>query len=305
MTVVIFAAPYVPPAPDVPLFKSISHTWTGWDGSVWNMGDVAGGVIFVAGGLRGMSMPTFDRYSSSSPALAGSRFRGSRTQERAIEWAVLVWSDQSSQAWADRDKAFWKTMDPEKPGIWSVELPDGQKRELTCRFTGDGGHTYARDPARRGWELYQPQLIAENPYWRGETIPRAWSGATPVDFFDAAGGPPFHISDAANFGSATLPNPGNVDAWATWSAHGPLGPILIECAGGLIALPAVPEGSTLIADTDPRTASVELDGVDVMDAVSAWDPRPIPAGSGTPIAFTATGSGRIAAQITARHFRAI
>ncbi len=56
--------------------------------------------------------------------------------------------------WIDLDRAFWKTMDPEKYGIWTITAPGGSSRSLRCRFKDDDGHAFEHDPFERRWATY-------------------------------------------------------------------------------------------------------------------------------------------------------
>lgn len=303
----VYGVPYTPPAPRIPSWRGYTHRWTGHDGKPWNLSDYEGGVVLVPG-VEGMHMPEFDRHSSTSPALAGSRHRGSRTRDRGVEWAVLVWADESSEEWLKVDRAFWATMHPDRLGEWEVTAPDGQRRRLRCRYEGGTPHAYEYDPAEAGWALYQPRLIAEEPYWLGDPVPRSWAGAEPRSFIPMTGQPVIwpRIGSSARFETATIDNPGDVAAWATWRLVGPLSGVVLTIDGGPLGVPDLEAGEVLVIDTDPRRSSARRDGVDVAGLVDPWNPRAIPPGKSVPITITwSAGSGTIDLEIVPRYFRAI
>ncbi|MFF2621250.1 hypothetical protein [Oerskovia jenensis] len=310
MTSVVFGTPASPPPAIFQPWTGFKHTWTGWDGSQWDLSDPDGGVVLLVGGLRGMSMPKFDRYTSTSPASAGSRRRGGRTRERSIDWPILVYADESSEEWVARDSAFWASMHPELPGLWTVTAPSGRSRSLLCTFVDDGDQAYDVDPAEAGWALYQPKLVAEQPYWLGSPVrsPK-WQLPAPRRFIAATGAPPFHIGRGSTSASAKLRNDGDVAAWTAWAIDGGSAGVdptalTARAGGGLLTFPPVPVGSRLVVDTDPRRQTAYMDGVDVAGLIG-WDPRPIPAKEEIPVDLTLTGPGSVQAMFTPRHFRAI
>lgn len=305
---VVLAVPYVPPPPPVPAWRGLRHFWQGWNGTTWEISNPDEGVVLVTGGVGGMNMPTFERYASESPALPGSRHRGARTEDRVVEWPLLVFGDLNSEEWLARDRAFWQTMRPDAPGLWTVVNPiDGTSRSLTCRFRDDGGHTYSRDPLEAGWAVYTVTMLAEQPYWTGATIrsPR-WGVGTGTDFFPATGAPPFVISRATNLTNAELSNPGDVEAWPRWTIEGSFDSVAITTNGGTLDVAGgVPAGQTLVINTDPRDQYALLDGVDVSGTVD-FDPRPIPGGETVPVEIVVTSpGGSVQASFAPRYFRAL
>ena len=297
------AAPYAPPPPPAPPWVGYTMTWTGPDGAAWPL-DGSTGVLLLQDGLVGLHIPEHDRYTSTAPSIAGSRHRGSRAQERDVEWNLLVYSDASSEAWLELDRAFWSSFDTDDPGVWTVSDLNGRALSLECRLTPKND-PYARDPSLFGWNLYNVQMVAGDPFWRGAPIERSWHNSTPVAFFDPAGSPSFHISSAATLATAQLDNPGAASAWLAYEFVGPLTDISITMNDGTIEPPDVADGSTLLVNTDPQVASVLLDGADVFYTVGAWDPRPLPKSASTLLTIAATGTGTISATFTPRYRRGI
>lgn len=295
------AAPPQPPPPPVSPWVGYVMTWTGADGSVWAL-DGSQGVLLLQDGLVGLHTPQTDRYTSTAPSTAGSRHRGSRAQERIVEWSVLVYSDDSSKEWLAVDRAWWGSFDEDQPGTWTVTDPAGRSLSLDCRLTPQND-PYGQDPALLGWALYHVQMIANQPYWRGDPVTQSWQQATPDPLFGGDG--QLHVSSAASFASATMSNPGDVDAWLVWTVTGPMTSLSITVDGGTIATPSLIAGDTLVIDTDPAVATGLKNGVDVSGLVDPWDPRPVPKGNNVPVTFTATGTGQVSASLIPRYRRGI
>lgn len=307
---IVHGVPYVPPPPPVKLFRPGRNRWFGWDGSVFDMGDKAGGVVFADGGASGLAEePPFEHYRTVSPALSGSRYRGSHTAERPVDANVLIWSDEDSAAWRAVDSAFAKGIcRPDKTVTWEHTTPEGEVRYLVMRFESRELTSRERDdPHRLGWSQYNIQFTAESPYWQGEEVLRSWTStaAEEVPFFDPGGSPDYHISSAAGtVAEADIPNPGDVDAWPIWTFIGPLTDLSIEFNGGSLGVPDVAAGQTLVINTDPRVATATRNGADVMGLVDPWDPRPIPDGGQAPVGIEMTGTGLVRVSLVPRYYRA-
>lgn len=292
-------------------WSGLSMLWTGWDGSQWELSDLSSGVQLKAG-ARGLGSPDGDRYTSMSPAQAGSRNRGRRTLEREVFWPLRVYSGAGSQAWLDYDAAFWATMHPDRPGVWSVTQPNGITRSLVCRFVSDGSQTFDVDPSLIGWQNYGVTLVAERPFWVGEKIVRSWSDEASQPFFGGTGGggvgPPFYISAGNTISSARMPNPGDVDVYPVWSIGGSTTSVTVGVGDSTITYAApIAGGDTITIDTDPaRRTVVDQNGVDRSGNLQTGSQpfAPIPAGAGVPLSLSMVGTGTVTATIEPRYFRA-
>lgn len=307
-------------APPLPANQWVGMTlqWHGYDGSVWDFSDAAGGVVLSGEGLVGLHNPEVERFVSQSRAMPGHRLRGWRARARDVIWPVLVWSD-SSAGWIERQDAFFDTVHPDRVGTWTVRAETETRR---LRLTGvfNESHAYDRDPALFGWAKYGIALEAAQPYWEGEEITAGpWIGSEPVPFFPPGGGPPLHISESSTLGSAVMENPGDVPAWSVWEARGTSGSlddVVFGVGASVISVPfPVAEGSMLRIDTDPRSPSAKLGPIpdegqpfvpteDVTRSLGLQSYAPIPPGSAVPVTVAATGSGDIRARITPLYFRA-
>lgn len=305
MSSVVFAQPFTADIPDVGSgWVRFGLLWTGWDGSVWNLRDVAGGVFVTTAGLLGLHFPEFEVHTSSSPARAGRRRRSVRTRERTASLPIYLRSDDGSREWLLLYRAFMHAFHPEKPGTLAVQTELGTKT-LQLYFDSAGDQTYNRDPVWDGWSRYTMNLTAEDkPYWMQEPITYSWGNAAPVPFFGTDGN--LHISESSSLQVATMSNPGDVSAWPLWkiTSTEPTLPIqaTITVDGGTIVTPNIGAGQTLTIDTD--TGECLLNGVDVAGSVNPWDPRAIPAGGSVPLSLALTGYGTVSATITPRDFGA-
>lgn len=286
--------------------EAFSMTWQGWDGTVWDLTDGTAGLFLVPTGVRGLAMPPIDRFTQESPAVAGTRWRGSRAGEREVFWPLYIFSDGTAQDWVDYDRAFWRTMHPDLPGVWTVAQPDGTMRSLTARFADDGDHSFQQDPAKTGWELYAITLVAEQPYWQGTPIIRTWRGGTGTSGFFGAGAPPFTIGSGATLDVATIDNPGDVPAYPVYTISGPTTSVTVGIGGRIVEVPfAIASGQSLTIDTGP-TAQTAFDsnGVDRTGELGAVDFAPIPPGVSLQMSLQMAGTGTVSGTITPLYRRA-
>jgi hypothetical protein len=282
----------------------MTSTWTGWDGSVWNL-SASDSPVRLREGVRGLSMPPVKRYSSASPAVPGSRFRGSITLEREVFWPLRVFTG-SGQTWHDQDAAFWRTMDPEQPGVWAFTQPSGEVRRLRCRFVSDGSHTFQTNPGGIGWTAYGVALVAdEQPYWEGEPQVRYFGADPPVLFF-TADATVFALDPEQTVATATMDNSGDVEAYAVWTITGPSDSAVLGVGGRLIEVPfAVPDGQSLVVDPRPTAQTAIMStGDDRTGDLGEVDFAPIPPGESVELSLELVGDGYISAALTPLHRRA-
>ena len=307
----VFATPYFPSAPPRP-WVGLQMTWTGWDGSVWNLTSAAEGAVMLPG-VRGLTMPPIVHYSSAYASVPGARWRGHTVDAREVFWPIQLYSDIDSQGWVDRDRAFWKTMRPEKRGTWTVKLPSGQERKLDCRFSDDSDHTINHDPVLHGWSSYGITLTAEEPFWRASPIRREWNAGGALPFFPEGGGG-FTISPSTTLDSSAMPNPGDVDAYPVWEVHGPTTSAQVGVAGRNITIPfAVDENQILVIDTAPAQQSATLYDISGGQRVNPVDKTadlgianfaPVPADSVTTTTLSLEGAGKVSLVLTPLYLRA-
>ncbi|WP_345600351.1 hypothetical protein, partial [Thermocatellispora tengchongensis] len=218
MASIVYAAPYIPPAPEPSPWAGIGMTWTGWDGSIWDLTTRASG-LYLRRGVRGLGAPEHERRFSVSPGIPGSRHKGHRIVDREVFWPVRLWHDKSSVGFVQRDGAFWRTMDPDQPGVWTVDVPGTGRRYLDCRFDAEEAGSFDLNPVRQGWADYGIRMLADRPLFYGDVRRRTWAEPEEQNFFGGSVGfgPPFIIGSGSNTGTASIDNPGDVPAYPAWT----------------------------------------------------------------------------------------
>lgn len=281
------------------------QTWTGWDGSVWELTDPASPVRLKQG-VRGLGMPPVQRYVSRGAQIAGSRWRGQVTDERHVFWPIAV-AVAGDVSWRDVDADFWATMDPDRQGVWTVEHDDGTSRLLRCRFESDGDHTFTSDPTTGAKHVvYGLTLVAEQPFWEGERVVREFTAAAPVSFF--APGVVFRLDSGSTVSTATVDNPGDVPAWPLYVQRGPMTSAAVGLDGRLVEVPfPLSSGESLTVNTDPQAqTAIDGNGADRTSELGTVEFAPVPAGSSVALTITIVGSGGTAsAALTPLHRRAL
>lgn len=308
----VFATPYSPTAPPK-VWNGLQMTWTGWDSSVWNLTSAAEGAVMMAG-VRGLTMPPVVHYSTAYASVPGATWRGHTVDAREVFWPIQIYHDQDSQAWINRDRAFWKTMRPEKTGVWTVKQPSGAERHLDCRFSNDSEMGFNHDPVLQGWSNYGITLVAERPFWRATPIKREWSAGGALPFYPAGEGETFVISPSTTLDSSSMPNPGDVDAYPVWEVHGPTTTAQVGVAGRNITIPfAIDADQVLVIDTAPTAqaatlydvvSGVRTNAVDKTPLLGTVDFAPVPADSITTTSLSISGGGKVSLILTPLYLRA-
>ena len=127
---IFFGIPSAPPSPPVRHSARIRHSWTGWDGSQWDLTDHSGpsGVVLADSMLDGLGMPTFERYVDKSATRHGQILRGFTVGSRDVLWPLFLYEDEGSAAWVEYDAAFWRSLHPLRTGWWTVQAPGSAPR---------------------------------------------------------------------------------------------------------------------------------------------------------------------------------
>jgi len=312
---VVYGLPFLPTPTPGPNWQGMLMTWTGWDGSVWTISDRSAGALLLSG-TRGLTLPPTRRVVDSSPAVAGSLHRGSVTEEREVFWPIKIFHGDGALAWVARDRAFRRTLDPDKPGVWSVTQPSGETRRLTCYFDNDGNHSMDTLPSLTGWERYSITLVAEQPYWVGDPVVRSWKNRTYEPFFDADGPQIVNIAPGADASTATIDNPGDVESYPRWFVDGEVTAAAVGVGGIVVNVPfTVGAGQCLVIESDPvnigatmydvapgaeaKKPSERVIGVDLINPVDRTadlgeaDFGAIPAGESVELSLSLTGTGTV------------
>lgn len=314
MANIAFGVPYRPPVPTAPVFSRLIMRWES-KGAVWPLSDPDAG-IFLMPGIRGFGATNHERHSTSSPAVAGSRFEGISVKDREVFWPLCIWHDGGSVDFMLRDRAFWSTMDPLDTGLWVVTLPDGSERSLRVRFQSDGDPVADKDPMARGWNKYGITLVAEQPYWSGDPVVRSWRNPAYAPFFEPVGPQIVNIAPGSNTSTATIDNPGDVESYAMWFIDGETVSASVGIGDQIVDVPfPIDAGKCLVIDSDPDQIGATLytvtgagallkpsdrvigqhliNPVDKTPALGEADFAPIPAGKGVALSLVLSGTGAV------------
>jgi len=311
-SVVLLQSPYIPPPPvyGTPGWERMILTWTGWDGSVWDLTHPDGGVFLTRGGVRGLGMPDkINHYRDENATIDGAYWRGLKYGPREVYWPTHLFNDASTREWTDFDRAFWKSLHPRREGVWSVTVPGVSTRTLRLRLTSDGSWAPEVDPTFFGWTDYPITLQADQPLWVGGTIAREFEGVGGTPFFGGttAGDPIIVIGSGRTLSTASITNPGDEDAWPRWKVTGPSTMATVAVAGHTVEIPVTLADATkwISIDSDPTVQSiVDQDGNDVFESMGAIDFGAIPAGETVNLSLSMTGTGKIRVEFDPLYLRA-
>jgi hypothetical protein len=287
-------------------FYGVRFQWIGWDGSIWDLSSDVRSGAYLMPGVRGMEMPSPKHYMRRSPGRAGASHQGLTFAERDVFWPLRMWADESSDVFIRQRRAFMRTLDPSKTGVWRVIQPNGDARSIRCRFVGFDSVPDS-DPVEAGWGHYGIRMVAEDPFWYGPPLLQSWGVGDPQEFFVA---PPsddvLFISPSASVSSATFTNSGDVPAYPRWKVTGPTDDVVLGFGGKVITVPfAVPEGEQLIVETEPGAQSAYLDGVKVTNQLgSSAKFAPVPAGGQTTLSLEMSGTGRVSLELSPAFYEA-
>lgn len=305
--IVFVSAPVVRVPPPVdPGRVHYSLWWEAWDGTNWSLSDESSGLVLMRG-VRGLGRIEQENHRDEHESLAGSRYRDFRALNRDIFLPLHVYSDGDSDAWVKHNRAFSKTLRAGKTGWLHIIHPDGEHRRIRARYEKGMGEGFDLDPAFFGWATYGIYLVAEQPYWEAaEPIGDSWSSPEPVYFFGGGStpgnAPPFGVSDEKDVSTATITNPGDVEAWPKWVYRGPATSASVGVDGEVVEIPiALLEGQSITLDLDPEVqAAIRENGTDVTEDLGTFDFSPIPPGEAVPLEITliGTGGGSVEIQLT-------
>lgn len=312
--------------PDAGRWECLGMTWTGWDGSVWDLANRASGV-YLLDGVRGLGMPTGTRFRDSSPGSHGSQHRGFRWDEREVFWPFKTWHESGRQ-FIERDRAFFKTLHPSKVGRWTVVQPGGASRYLDLRLepsTADQGMELM--PTLFGWAKYGAYLTADQPFWVGAPSFRSFRApAAPEPFYEKTGPHLFNIGQAYTFENASIDNLGDEESFARWFAVGPIDAGAWVGVGDLVVnIPfPVPADKCLVIESDPTVIGATMydledpvgkpyeyeigvhlvNALDMSAELGEADFAPIETGKSVPLSVSFSGTGVIEAYLPNLYDRA-
>lgn len=197
-----------------------SMTFIDPTGVEWPLSDLADDRgHFTTFGVSGWGARPFE-YSLDPVPRGGDSVRFVRAQSARITWPLYIWGD-TFQQFTDRyravRKAFLSTIHLNTPGILRVAWPNGTAREIDVWYEdGFGGES------GENWLFAKPvlTLLAPDGYWRDVT-------PTTVTRVHTVGSQSFlnpfpRVSSGQVLGSTIVTNPGDTEAWPTWTVTGPM-----------------------------------------------------------------------------------
>jgi hypothetical protein len=313
----IYALPAPDAPPPAPIFVQTDVIWTGWDGSKWDLTNPATGVVLLRDGVEGLHMPKLTEWTRKSPAVHGQTFAGYLAEPRKVVFPVLVFVDEtdSTGEWIARDRAFWKSLHPAKEGTITISPAGaGSKRTLKVRLV-PSDHQYPTDPAIGRWATYVIDLVADQPFWKGQTVTAGWSEPVGDEFYEENGPQLVNIAAGHTTADAAIRNDGDEPGWPVWTLIGPSTAAHMGVGDAIVEVPfTVAAGKAVVLDTDPRvrtameydyaggTLSNPVDRTE--DLTGATDFAPIPPGETQPINISITGTGTIRVELTPLYWRA-
>jgi len=237
----------------------MTATWTDPTGAVWPLTDTDPNVgMFTPGGPAGWMGIKYEIVTDPLPR-GGESLRFIRAQAGRLTWPLHINGDNASgevssirfqDRWRAIRRAFTMTLHRSTPGVLRVTWADGTVREIDCYyeegFGGAGGenHIYANPVLT----LYCP-----DGYWRDPVqIVESRSFQVGASFLA-----PFPtVSQGQVLGSSTIDNPGDVDAWPTWTITGPADVVTatnLTTGHSFMVSKSISAGQLIIITTDRPT----------------------------------------------------
>lgn len=250
----VYTPPAPAPAPYDPLFPPLDTSrptavFIDPTGTVWPLSDPGLGwaTIDEVGGLGAVE---YELTATPHPR-GGSRVQHAQPVSRVINWPLLVWGDTHTEfltRWRTLARAFGLAR--RRPGRLRIYRPDGSAREILVRFQdgfkGEPGYGFTEDTS-------VAVLYAEDPFWRD---------VAPLTLRYAQGGTrqylsPFpSVSSGRVLGVTSVWNPGDAEAWPSWTLTGPCDGITAtnRTTGDAFSLNySLTAGQTVTITTDPPT----------------------------------------------------
>lgn len=196
-------------------------SWTSPDGEVFPLSNTSPdlGWFTTAGpGGWGASPVTL---VTDPIATGGEQVRFIRQEARRITWPLHVYGRtylEFQQRYRRIMRAFTLTTQRRAPGLLTVQMPDGSSRFIAAYYeTGFAGES------GENWLSANPVLTLFCPdgYWSSTTpVSMSRQGGVPsvASFYE----PFLNLGQSHVLGETTIANPGEVDAWPTWTITGPM-----------------------------------------------------------------------------------
>jgi hypothetical protein len=283
----------------------------GTDGVRWSLRRGQPVAISIEGLDSLLGDPDYADQTQQSSLIPGQSFIRTRALPRRINFPVKIGYSTPEAEFRSIDRRWWKSWEPGKYATIEVATEGRGTRYLDVRYVGDGGWQTKQDPDITSTALVQMELVADDPFWRGDKLSYDFNpNRPPVDFYGRdrgqVGGPPLYISPSIIKDVQQLFNPGDVPSPLVWTLTGPFDSFELTAAGQTVALDRfVPEGQTVTVDSRNYSVILETGGSSVdLTAQASWGFASLPAGSAVPVGVLVFGTGRVKAEWTPKFRRA-
>lgn len=288
----------------------ILFTWEGADGSLWDL--THGPVLIDQKAAQGFGDPKWNRQTLASAGVDGQRRTGQRARALAREgYLPIIINARTGADWANISSAWWNSWSTDTEGLLTVMMPNGSIRWIRAFLKDDDNYGPVIDPSLTGIEQAALTWVADDPFWRGQTVTQVFLQSNLADFFNDGAAPPFNLVPGNTISSVVVSNPGDLEAWPTYTLSGPATTFSVivnghEVAGDI----TVPAGATLNITTDPAYQVAMLtdsSGVvtNVTPQLSKIDWGYLPAkDAAIPVRVLVTGNAALAVSFEPRYRRA-
>lgn len=283
-------------------------SWTGTDGSVWDL--MSGDVAVRSDGIQGFGMPTSVDTTRETALYHGQVFQSWKLAPRNV-FLPLVFHKSAKYDVEGLQRAFWKSVEIGKYGTLTVKDGNGANRSLELRLVDDGGLSYSFDPYAPvlGAKAFGLNFVADSPFWQGDAVTTTFSlgtEGTATFFGNGSSATPFYIVKSTGNTSATLTNNGDVPAWIKWTITAPMTSFDFTVDGHHVSGDIVLTGSeTLTIETAPLAQIAYKNNGDRMTRfLTAADFAPLPVGDSVDVGISVVGTGTATAVYRPQFFRA-
>ena len=232
------------------------------------MTDPAHGVYALAAGVSGLGAAPVTLTTDPLPR-GGARIRHIQPQPRTIVWPIHVEADTHQEfidLWRAIGKAFTDTS-RYGPGILDIARPDGRRRQIKV-FYQEGFDGLGQPGTGLNWDNAVITLFCEDPYFYDPvpvSVSRSFGGGA-ADYL----APYPSVSSSQVLGDTVLTNPGDVEAWPTWTVTGPATLVTVTNVDTGEAFSVDPNatgithgnlvaGETVVVNTDPPSVRFGTD----------------------------------------------
>lgn len=283
----------VPPYvwPEQVAAASLSWQWTSYTGETWNLTDLSSPVLKLRGASGVGPVAPTHFWKDAGAALDGSTWDGVRVGNGTVFMPVLITGRDSVDFLANH-RAFSRSLNPLEEGTLRVTRPDGEWREIKCRFEDDGNPPIDLDPVMSLRVTYGITWSTADPCWSGQSITQNYANS-PTQPWLVPPGPPMYINPSATLATATFTNPGDVPSSPIWRVNGPFTGFTVGLGDQVVTSTSVRDATGWIEiDTRVNKRTVlDANGIDRWLDVTVADFADIPPGDDVPLTVNVAGSG--------------